>query len=87
MPELVHTIPPADLPQPEGCLPPGASLDALLTVEQFAKWRGIAQATAADAVRAGSVPGVDRQFPQRPRIHPRTYLAKQGKAFREAVNV
>lgn len=73
--------------QQPGSLPPGANLDSLITVPEFALWRGVSPVTAADAVRAGSVPGVDRQFPQRPRIHVRTYLAKQGKAFREAVNV
>ncbi len=83
MPELVHTVPPAELPQPEGCLPPGATLDALLTVEQFAKWRGISIRRAQNLIYAG-MPGVIPQ--SRPtKIHPRTWLAKQGRSFREAV--
>jgi hypothetical protein len=73
--------------QRPGTLPEGANIDSLISVPEFAVWRGVSEVTAADAVRAGSVPGVDRQFPQRPRIHVRTYLAMQGKQFRQAVNV
>lgn len=66
-----------------GCLPPGATLDSLISVEQFALWRGLAPRTAADFVRAG-MPGVVRDKAIM-RVHPRTYLCQQGKQFKESL--
>ncbi len=74
------------LTQLPGNLPPGASLDSLLTVEQFAVWVGWSLATATRRVQDRVVPGIV-QATQSPKIHPRTFLAKQGSAFREAVSV
>ena len=53
--------------------PAGISLDALLTVEQFARW----QQTDVAWVRRNlaDMPGVVRETRKHVRIHPRTYLA------------
>ncbi|MDE2106536.1 MAG: hypothetical protein KGL39_55490 [Patescibacteria group bacterium] len=55
-----------------GCLPPGYSLDSLLTVSQFALWRQ----KDIETVR-GELPttkGVIRRTRKDVRIHPRTFL-------------
>lgn len=69
-----------------GNLPPGAGLDSMLTLDQFALWVGWSLATAQRKAQDGLIPGVVRDS-NGTRIHPRTFLAKQGSAFREAVTV
>jgi hypothetical protein len=62
-----------------GCLPRGFGLDSLLTVEQFAAWRQVAESTVRAALPITK--GVIKRSREDVRIHPRTYLEKstQGK--------
>lgn len=72
--------------QTPGNLPPGATLDSLLTVEQWAKWRGYSVRYAEDIVRRKSFKGAIREGHGSPvRILPRAYLAGLGKGFKEAL--
>jgi hypothetical protein len=71
------------LTQLPGNLPTGATLESLLTAEQFATWRGISQRETMEKIRAGTIPAV--RDSRTPRVHVRTYLASLGKEFRRAM--
>jgi hypothetical protein len=55
-----------------GCLPPGYSLDSLLTVEQFARWQDASLKWVWQ--HASALPGVIHEGRKMTRFHPRTYL-------------
>jgi hypothetical protein len=57
-----------------GCLPPGYSLDSLLTVPQFALWRQVAESTVRAALPITN--GVVKFSREDIRIHPRTFLER-----------
>lgn len=63
--------------QRPGCLPQGATLDSLLTREEFCIWQrcGLNWFSA----RRSRLPGVVSLTRKMTRIHPRTYLEKQTK--------
>ena len=63
--------------QHAGNLPDGASLDAMLTVEQFALWQQVPVATIRK--KLGAMPGVIVESRKHVRIHPRTYLERRLK--------
>jgi len=71
------------LPVARSLFPAAPELDAMLTIEQFARWRQIPVRSAEAMVRDGTV-GVVRD--RRPvRIHVRTYLSGLGAQFRKAL--
>jgi len=63
-----------------GNLPEGASLDSVLTVEQFAAWQQTPVATIRKKLAV--MPGVIRESRKHVRIHPRTYLETRLKKGR-----
>lgn len=62
------------VPQKPGQLPDGATLDTLLTPEQFAVWRN--QPIATLRKKLATLPGVIAESRKFIRVHPRTFLAK-----------
>ena len=68
--------------QQPGCLPPGATIDSIITVEQFAIYRRLSVRTVRNKIRAG-MKGVLRDG-LKPTIYLRAYLCSQGKEFRDA---
>ncbi len=65
-----------------GQLPPGATIDSIITAEEFAIYRRLSVRTVRNKIRAGMA-GVLRDG-LKPTIHVRTYLCSQGKEFRDA---
>lgn len=73
--------------QQPGNLPPGATLDSFLTMEEWATWTHKHPRTAErylrDMKRKGCVLGNTRG--QKPLIHVRTYLSTISSQFRKAL--
>lgn len=69
--------------QTPGNLPPGMTLDSMLTVEETALWLGLSVRTVQDQVRNRRIPSLDGSQNQPRRIHPRTVLAKRSPEFRK----
>ncbi len=63
--------------QRPGCLPIGATLDSLLTREEFCIWRRVGLNWFS--ARRGRLPGVINESRKSARVHPRTYLEKAVK--------
>ena len=64
--------------QTPGNLPEGATLDSMLTIEQFAIWQKRAESSVRKSV-AAKMPGVVKESRECIRIHPRTYLESRLK--------
>lgn len=66
--------------QKPGSLPKGATLDSLLTPDEFCTW----QKCERDwfTARRHNLPGIIRHSKKHVRIHPRTYLEKSVKVSR-----
>lgn len=71
--------------QTPGNLPPGMTLDSMLTVEETAVWLGLSVRTVQDQVRCGRIPALAGSQNQPRRIHPRTVLAKRSPEFRKFI--
>lgn len=63
-----------------GCLPTGATLDSLLTREEFCIWKRVSLEWLKP--RIAMIPGVVKESNKVLRIHPRTYLDKATKGTR-----
>ena len=77
------TPPEVQLP---GCLPPGATIDSMLTVKEFSIYARQAERTVENNIRAEVIPAV-RVGRKEPLIHVRTFLYHQGKAFKYVTNI
>jgi hypothetical protein len=63
-------------------LPAGYTLDSLITLEQFAVWRQVAECTVRS--RVPTMPGVIAESRLDIRVHPRTYLEAKLRRWRPA---
>ncbi len=61
-----------------GSLPRGATLDSLLTREEFCKWKRVSLEWLKP--RVDMIPGVVKESNKVFRVHPRTYLELSTKA-------